>query len=89
MKALKIVLKHVDVINGIALWALLAIMNSHFGIFYRMMSIYAWIGWMPFILGLKRLRYLGKNGVETILFLLNVVSLLVYCFNVLGCLMMP
>jgi len=84
------ILRHIDWLNCCIIWVLLIILdNMRYSTFYDFMTIYAWIGWIPFIFGLRRFRNFGKNTIDTALFLLNVITIPVFCFLLLGIILIP
>jgi len=80
LNILKLLLKHIDLINCIIIWIILVTLMLNLHTLGTFTAFYVWVGWIPFIFGFMRLRYFRKSVMEAILFILNVISLPVYLF---------
>ena len=87
MKALKIAIRHVDLINCCIIWVMFIIILKNALAFNLLIfsRVYVWFGVIPLAYGIFRFSKFRKSPKEAVLSIVNALTLPAYCLIVLVC----
>ena len=87
MKALKIAIRHVDLINCCMIWVIFIVLYNNMltNAIWVLGRVYVWFGVIPLTYGIFRFSKFRKSPKEAVLSIVNALTLPAYCLIVLVC----